>query len=74
MSLGFCWKKCKKGPVWLELELNKKAVGDEVIERGGEDHAGTCWSCSRFYFLLLMDWGPQKGSKQKSSHNFIISM
>lgn len=56
-------------PVWLESELNKKALGDEVMEGGRIDHAGTCWPCSWFYILLLVDQEPQKNLKKKKKQS-----
>lgn len=47
------------------IRAEQESVGDEVMEEGREAHAGTCKSCSRFYSLLLVDWEPQTGSKQK---------
>lgn len=56
------------------IRAEQESVGDEVMEEGREAHAGTCKSCLRFYSLLLVDWEPQTGSKQKCSHNFRISV
>lgn len=65
----FLWEEKARRPVWLDSALNRKAVGDEVMEEERADHAGTCWPCSRFIFY---SWWTRSHGRAQGRTAFII--